>query len=160
MSSDQSEDAGGGHTALRAGEVGFDRAMGFHYLRATRDEVVLEYVVGAQHIQPYGIVHGGVHCGAVESACSVGAALDAMSRGQGAVGLENHTSFIRAVRAGTKVTVTARPLTRGRRSQVWEATAVDPEGRLVATGRVRVLCLEPGSDLGGQPVPDHRPESR
>lgn len=138
---------------LREAEKGFDRAMAFHYVRASRDEVVLEYVVSDRHLQPYGIVHGGVHCGAVESACSVGAALDAMSRGQGAVGLENHTTFIRAVRAGTRVTVTARPLTRGRRSQVWEATAVDGEGRLVATGRVRLLCLDPGSDLAGQPLP-------
>lgn len=146
---------GGGErdSFLREAEKGFDRAMDFHYLRASRDEVVLEYVVGDRHLQPYGIVHGGVHCGAVESACSVGAALDAMSRGQGAVGLENHTTFIRAVRAGTRVTVTARPLTRGRRSQVWEATAVDAEGKLVATGRVRLLCLDPGSDLAGRPVP-------
>jgi len=145
---------------LDAARAGFDSAMDFHHLRASRDEVALEYVVGEQHLQPYGIVHGGVHCGAIESVCSIGAALDAISRGQSAVGLENHTSFVRAVRAGTTVTVTARPLTRGRRSQVWEASAVDAGGRLVATGRVRLLCLDPGTELAGQTVPDQRRRER
>ena len=67
------------------------------------------------------------------------------------VGLENHTSFIRAVRGG-RVRVTATPLTRGRRSQVWEATARDDQGRIISTGRVRLICLDPGSEVGGQTV--------
>jgi uncharacterized protein (TIGR00369 family) len=143
-------------TLLDEARAGFERTMGFRYLRASRDEVAVEYTVGEQHLQPYGIVHGGVHCGAIETVCSVGAALDAMTRGQSAVGLENHTSFVRAARAGTRVTVTARPITRGRRSQVWEASAVDGEGRLLATGRVRLLCLEPGTELAGEKVPKRR----
>jgi uncharacterized protein (TIGR00369 family) len=67
------------------------------------------------------------------------------------VGVENHTSFIHAARAG-RVRVTARPLTRGRRSQLWEAESRDEAGRLVASGRLRLLCLEAGSELAGQQV--------
>jgi uncharacterized protein (TIGR00369 family) len=130
---------------------GYDTAMGIRLLSATRDEVVAEYEVGPQHRQPYGIVHGGVHCGAIETVCSMGAGLDAMARGQAVVGVENHTSFVRAVRGG-RIRVTARPITRGRRSQLWEATARDEAGRIVSTGRVRLLCLDPGSELAGEPV--------
>lgn len=130
---------------------GFDAAMSFDLVSASGDEVVIEYEVGDQHRQPYGIVHGGVHCAAVETACSTGAGIFAMARGQGVVGVENHTSFIHAVRSG-RVRVTATPLTRGRRTQVWEATARDPSGRVIATGRVRLLCLEGGSDLAGKPL--------
>ena len=130
---------------------GWDAAMRFRYLTLTRDEVVIEYNVGPIHHQAYGIVHGGVHCGAIEAVCSAGAALDAMARGQSVVGIENHTSFVRAVREGT-ITVRATPITRGRRSQLWEATARDASGRIVASGRVRLLCLEPGSELGGETV--------
>jgi len=125
--------------------------MGFRYLRMSRDEVVVEYDVTAIHKQPYGIVHGGVHCGVVEAVCSTGAALDAMARGQSVVGLENHTSFVRAVRDGI-ITVTATPVTRGRRVQLWEAVCRDADGRTVATGRVRLLCLAPGSELAGETV--------
>ena len=131
--------------------IGWDTAMGFRYLRATRDEVVVEYEVAPVHRQAYGIVHGGVHAGAIEATCSAGAGIDAMARGQSVVGLENHTSFVRAVRAG-RVEVRATPVTRGRRVQLWEATARDAEGRIVATGRVRLLCLDAGAELAGQTV--------
>jgi len=131
--------------------TGLDAALGFRYVQASPDEVVVEYDVDDNHLQPYGIVHGGTHCAAVESACSIGAALGARSRGQSVVGVENHTSFVRAVRSG-RVRVTATPLTRGRRSQLWEATARNEAGQIVSTGRVRLLCLDPGSDLAGDTV--------
>ena len=134
---------------VNQGLSGFDARMGFQFLRATTEEVVLEYTVDERHRQPYGIVHGGVHCGVVESACSTGAGLAARERGQSVVGIENHTSFIRAARAG-RIRVVATPLTRGRRSQLWQATARDEQGRLIATGRVRLLCLEAGTELAGE----------
>lgn len=136
---------------LTARANGFDAAMGFRLVRATVDEVVLEYEVAEHHKQPYGIVHGGLHCAAIESACSIAASLNAISRNQGVVGVENHTSFVHAVRQG-KVRVTATPLSRGRRSQIWEATARDESGRILSTGRVRLLCLDQGSDLAGEAV--------
>jgi len=130
---------------------GFDEAMGIRVVEAGPDEVVLEYKVEERHLQPYGIVHGGVHCAAVESACSMAAAINALARGQSVVGIENHTSFIRAVRSGL-VRVTAAPISRGRRSQVWEATARDEQRRVVAIGRVRLLCLDGGTELAGEKV--------
>jgi uncharacterized protein (TIGR00369 family) len=137
--------------AVNARRAGFDRTMGFRMVRVSPDEVVLEYDVRDEHLQPYGIVHGGVHCAAIETACSTGAGVAAVARGQSVVGIENHTSFVHAVRAG-RVRVTATPITRGRRSHVWEATARTAAGVVVSTGRVRLLCLEAGSDLAGQPV--------
>ena len=130
---------------------GFDGAMAFEMLTATRDEVVVEYTIDDRHRQPYGIVHGGVHCAVFETVCSTGAAMDALPRGQSVVGLENHTTFVRAAREG-RVRVVAKPITRGRRTRVWEATATDASGRTLATGRVRLLCLDPGSELAGRTV--------
>src|SRR4051812_45508348 len=95
---------------------GWNRAMGLRFLRATKDEVVAEVEIGPQHLQPYGIVHGGVYAGIIETVASSGAALQAMPQGRSVVGLENHTSFIHAVREGV-LRVTAKPITRGRRTQ-------------------------------------------
>jgi len=67
------------------------------------------------------------------------------------VGLENHTSFLNAVREG-KLRATARPLMRGRRTQIWEATVSDANGRAISSGRVRFLVLEAGSSLAGETV--------
>jgi len=68
------------------------------------------------------------------------------------VGLENNTSFIRAVRAGTKLRAVATPVTRGRQTQVWQASIIDESDRVVATGRVRLLCLQSDQSLAGEPV--------
>lgn len=137
--------------ALNEHTGGWNTAMGLRWLRASADEVVGELVVGTQHLQPYGIVHGGVHTGIIEAACATGAAVVAMPRGQTVVGLENATSFIAAARAGT-LRVTATPVTRGRRSQVWQAIVTDAAGKTLATGRVRLLCLDPGAAIAGKPA--------
>jgi 1,4-dihydroxy-2-naphthoyl-CoA hydrolase len=135
---------------MNANRDPWSRAMNVHYLAVSRDEVRAEIEVGPSHWQGYGIVHGGVHSGVIETIASVGAAIDQMASGRSVVGLENHTSFIRAVRSG-KLTATAKPITRGKRSQLWEATIVDESNKIVATGRVRLLCLEPeASTLAGE----------
>jgi uncharacterized protein (TIGR00369 family) len=130
---------------------GWNIAMGLSFVTATAELIVGELDIGDQHRQPYGIVHGGVYSGIIEAACSTGAAIYAMASGQAVVGLENSTSFLRACRSG-RLRVTARPLTRGRRSQVWEAIVEEIGGKLTATGRVRLLCLEPGAALAGEPT--------
>lgn len=131
---------------------GWLQAMGVTITRATQDEVRAELTVGREHLQGYGIVHGGVHCGLIESLASIGAALVALPRKQSVVGLENNTSFVRAVRAGAKLHAISTPVTRGRRTQVWEARVLDDQERLVATGRVRLLCIEEDQELAGEQV--------
>ena len=129
------------------GMPGWVKEMGVVVTAASADEVVCEWEVTEKHHQGYGIVHGGVHCGVIETLASIGAAIVAMPRGQRVVGLENNTSFLRAVRSG-KLRAVARPVTRGRSSQVWEAWIRDENDQLVAQGRVRLLCIEQDRALG------------
>lgn len=133
----------------RAHASGYLQALGMQVTSASADEVVVEWDVEARHHQPMGIVHGGVHAGAVETACSIGATLAANARDPKmvAVGLENHTTFVRAVRSG-RLTCTARPVTRGSRTQVWNAEVRDAAGRIVATGSVRLLCVAADAPIG------------
>ena len=136
---------------INANLGGWNTAMGLRFTVVTTDECVGELAIAAHHLQPYGIVHGGVHTGIIEAACSTGAAVVALARGQSVVGLENATSFIKATRAGM-LRVRAVPVTRGRRTQVWQATITNDDGKICATGRVRLLCLDSNSDLAGKPV--------
>jgi uncharacterized protein (TIGR00369 family) len=126
--------------------------MGITITRATKDEVRCELTVRRQHLQGYGIVHGGLHCGIIETLSSMGAYLYARERDQHVVGLENNTSFIRAVREGARLHAVATPVTRGRQTQVWQAQVLDEDERVVATGRVRLLCLNAGQSLAGETV--------
>lgn len=127
---------------------GYNRVMGVRFVRAAPEEVVAELTIGAEHRQPYGVVHGGVHASLIETVASAGAALHALPRGQAVLGLENHTSFLRAVRAGT-LRATGRPLASGRTTHVWEVTVADDTGRPVATGRVRLLAVAGDAALAG-----------
>jgi 1,4-dihydroxy-2-naphthoyl-CoA hydrolase len=131
---------------------GWVHAMGMTITHATKDEVRCELTIGQQHLQGYGIVHGGVHCGIIETLSSMGAYLFARDRGQHVVGLENNTSFIRAVRAGARLRGVATPITRGRQTQVWQVQITDEDGKLVATGRVRLLCIADDQVLAGEQV--------
>jgi 1,4-dihydroxy-2-naphthoyl-CoA hydrolase len=151
MTAAEPEDADVAASLNQSSLDGWTRAMGLRFVRATIGEVIAELEVGPAHRQPHGIVHGGVYAGMIETVASTGAALHAMQSGRTVVGLENHTSFLHAVREGV-LRVTAKPLTRGRRTQVWEATILDAGGRIAATGRVRLLCLEPDAALAGKPA--------
>src|SRR5688500_12906390 len=83
---------------------GWNRMMDVSFVRSSDSEVVLEMPISEVHLQPMGIVHGGVYCGLVETACSVGGFLAANKLGLMVVGVDNHTSFLRANRAGTLTT--------------------------------------------------------
>ncbi len=126
---------------------GWVKAMGIVVLTASAEEVTCEWEVSEIHHQGYGIVHGGVHCGVIETLASLGAAIVARDRGQRVVGLENTTSFIRAVRFG-KLHAVSRPVTRGRTTQVWDAWIRDEKEQLVAQGRVRLLCVDKDRAVG------------
>ena len=139
---------------INSAPTGWVREMGLHFVEATADRVVATIEISERHHQGYGIVHGGVYSGIIETLASVGAHLFAAPNGRAVAGLENHTSFIRAIREG-HLTAIAMPLTRGRRSQLWQCEIRDEAGKLVATGRVRLHSFEPGEEIAGE-----RPEMR
>jgi uncharacterized protein (TIGR00369 family) len=124
--------------------TGWVEAIGLELLEVTAQSVVAQWDIDARHLQPHGIVHGGVYASVVETCCSVGA-LSAAPPGKLVVGVENHTSFLRPVRQG-RLTARAVPLHAGRRAQLWECNISDAAGRLIATGRLRVVCVEAEQD--------------
>ena len=129
---------------------GFNGALGLTLIECSAQRVVAELVVSPQHHQPWGIVHGGVYCAMVETVCSLGAQL-AQNLGF-VVGVDNHTSFLKATRAGT-LRASARPLAVSKRTQLWEAQIENETGELVATGRVRLMVVSAGSTLAGVATP-------
>ena len=126
-------------------EVGgpFTDYLGIEFTELTGDRVVATWEAQPKHHQPYGIVHGGVHCSVVETLASVGAALwfgeRAGAQGK-VVGVNNNTDFYRAVTEGV-LTSTATPVHRGRSQQVWVVEGVDADGRMVSRGQVRLQNL-------------------
>jgi len=128
--------------------AGLDQTLGIVIVSASADRVEAEMPIDDRHRQVHGVVHGGVYATIVETLGSVGAFVAQGSDRCAVVGMENHTSFLRAVRSG-KLHAIATPLNRGRRTQLWEVRIETEDGKLAASGRLRTLCLEDGAVLAG-----------
>jgi uncharacterized protein (TIGR00369 family) len=141
MGSSDRDDQPAREAGLRASfATGWTKELGLEPLELSPRQVVAQWDVSARHVQPHGIVHGGVYATVVETCCSVGALL-AAPEGMIVVGVENHTSFVRPVREG-RLLARAVPLHTGRRAQLWECTITDGTGRLIATGRLRSMVVD------------------
>ncbi len=125
--------------ALQAQVGAFVEHLGLMMVEASADRVVATWTIGPHLLQPYGIVHGGVHCSVVETLASFGAGIWFGDRGT-VVGASNQTDFYRAVTQG-EVISTATPIHRGRSQQVWLVESRDEQGRLLARGQVRLQNL-------------------
>lgn len=139
---------------LRTGDVrltdGFAGLIGLEFTELGPDRVAARWKVRPELHQPYGILHGGVHCAVVETVASVAAAVWLGGRGQ-VVGVSNQTDFLRAVREG-ELTAVATPVHRGRLQQLWQVEITDEQGRMAARGQVRLQNLETAGTLGGGPA--------
>jgi len=91
--------------------------------------------------QPFGLVHGGAFAALAESLASRATAFAVADDGLIAVGLSNHTSFLRPVTEGS-VHAEARRRHRGRTTWLWEVDFTDDAGRLCALSRV-TLAVRP-----------------
>ena len=117
----------------------FDELLGYTITGIGPERVTGVLPVTPKLHQPFGIVHGGVYTTVVETTASVGAM--AAWPGERAVGVSNHTDFLKAVRDG-ELRVEGTRLQLGRTMQLWQVSITDERDRLVAHGRVRLMNLD------------------
>jgi 1,4-dihydroxy-2-naphthoyl-CoA hydrolase len=91
--------------------------------------------------QPMGIVHGGVYASIAEGICSIGTTLAVLGNGKVAIGVSNHTTFLRPISAGS-IDAAAVPLHRGRTTWLWEVRFADDAGRLCAVSQVFIAVRD------------------
>lgn len=120
---------------------GFDALYGLEIVSADAETVRGVVSVRDELKQPAGLVHGGVYAAIAESLASLGTALQVVADDKAAMGLGNHTSFMRPITAGT-IHGEARVLHRGRTTWVWDVRISDDQGRLCAVTRMTVAVRE------------------
>lgn len=118
----------GGHIGLEFVEIGDDYIVG-------------RVPVDARTIQPYGILHGGVSVVLAETLGSCGAHYS-VPEGERTVGLDINANHLRAASKGW-VTGTARPVHRGRSTQVWQIELRNDDGELTCVSRLTMAVLQP-----------------
>jgi uncharacterized protein (TIGR00369 family) len=135
---------------------GFSNHLGAELVHMSPDSGELRLTLAHNHLQPAGIVHGGVYCAIVETLGSLCGHEWLQHHGGGTVvGVNNTTDFLRPISTGS-ITAHATPLHRGRRQQLWLVTIVNDEGRIAARGQVRLQNLPLNSALAS-PAPTTAP---
>jgi 1,4-dihydroxy-2-naphthoyl-CoA hydrolase len=120
-------------------EGGFDGLYGLviDALDLDAGEVRAHVDVADHHLQPAGLVHGGVLASIAESITSMATWYGVQADGKSAQGLSNQTSFLRPLLGGT-IHALARARHRGRTTWVWEVEITDDEDRLCALVRMTI----------------------
>jgi 1,4-dihydroxy-2-naphthoyl-CoA hydrolase len=122
-----------------------DAALGFELLEVGPERATGRFAAEDRVKQPLGLVHGGAFAAFAESLASVATYEAVAPHGLIAVGLSNHTSFLRPILAGI-VHADARRRHRGRTTWLWEVDFSDDAGNLAAVTRV-TLALRPAPDV-------------
>jgi acyl-CoA thioesterase len=131
------------HERLRASL--FAQWMGFRLTHVDEGESRLELDVQPHHLNPGGIVHGGVIATLLDAAVGIALRTTIGLRGHVTIQLDVH--YLSPVADGT-VTAHGRAVHSGRRTGYGEAELFAPGGRLVAKGSASFLVIDAGT-LGG-----------
>ncbi|MBM3668312.1 MAG: PaaI family thioesterase [Actinobacteria bacterium] len=120
---------------------GFAEEIGVEWIDLDPDGARARIEVSAKHLQPYGIVHGGVHAALAESLTSAATYFAVKEDGKVAIGQSNDTAFLRPVREGT-IEATAVARHRGSTTWIWDVEIRDAEDRLCALCRMTIAVRE------------------
>ena len=127
----------GSETARWRDDSPFDRHYGLEILEAGEELVRGRVPVRDELTQPSGVVHGGVYASIAEGLASLGTNVGIAADGYIALGMSNHSTFVRAIGSGT-IHASARRRHRGRTTWVWDVELSDDDGRVCALSRVTV----------------------
>jgi acyl-CoA thioesterase len=114
----------------------YAKGMGIELVSVSDEELVVALTVGENHLNFLGGGHGGMVFSLADCAFS----LASNSAGPRAVAIDTHMVFTAAADAGTRLTATARELSRGRTLGTYHVTVVRDDGRVAGlfTGTVHI----------------------
>ena len=117
--------------------MGFDELIGTEYIDLGPDPARARILVDDRHLQPHGIVHGGVYSTLAETITSAATNEAVREEGLVAMGQANSATFLRPITEG-HITAVACPRQRGRTTWVWDVELLDDEERVCALVRMTV----------------------
>ncbi|HEX6585692.1 MAG TPA: PaaI family thioesterase [Solirubrobacterales bacterium] len=123
---------------------GFAEWIGTEWIDLDPDDARGRIEVTPKHLQPYGIVHGGVYASLAESICSAATYEAVRERGMVAMGQANSATFLRPIFEG-HINAVARARQRGSTTWIWDVELSDDEGGLCALVRM-TIAVRPGRD--------------
>ena len=116
---------------------GFADEIGVEWLNLDPEGARARIAVDKRHLQPYGIVHGGVYSSLAESLTSAATHEAVKNGGKVAMGQASDTSYLRPITDG-HVNALATARHRGATTWIWDVELSDDEGRVCALSRMTI----------------------
>ncbi|RPE00940.1 hotdog fold thioesterase [Aureibaculum marinum] len=110
------------------------------YTDIDTDYLVATMPVNSKVHQPAGLLHGGASVALAESVGSTAAHFSIDIEKQEIRGLEITANHIRGIREGL-VKAIAKPIHKGRTTQLWEVRIVDEQEKLISICKLTVIVL-------------------
>lgn len=127
----------------RLGDGHLPELLGIEFLAVGRDEVRARMELHRRLLAPNGFLHAAAVIGLADTACGYATVANLPAGASGFTTLELKSNFLGTARSGVALCV-ARPLHRGRSTQVWDAEVVTAdEERSLAHFRCTQMILWP-----------------
>ncbi|HEU0181171.1 MAG: hotdog fold thioesterase [Agromyces sp.] len=114
--------------------------LGIELTELTEDALKGRMPVDGRTRQPGGVLHGGASVAFAETLASWGSTFTVDPDSYYCVGMEINANHVRPIAEGW-VLGEARPISRGRTTQVWDIRITDEQGRLVCVSRCTMAVL-------------------
>jgi len=122
----------------------FPRHLPMRLVSMDLDRARIELDVAECHLQPFGIVHGGVIATLIDTA-TFWAAFGSLPADHGLVNVDLKLNYLQAVSSG-RLVAESRAIRSGRTLSYTEASVTDSDGALVAHGTSTLMSL-PGKGI-------------
>ena len=110
------------------------------FIEVAENKVVATMPVTAKVYQPDGVLHGGATVALAETVGSYASFLSVDKDNQMVRGIEISANHLRSIREGL-VIATARPIHKGRTTQLWEIKIVDEQDKLISLCKLTTIVL-------------------
>ena len=122
----------------------FPRHLRMKLVSISFDQATVKLETGQCHLQPFGIVHGGVMATLIDTA-TFWAAFLRLPEDTGLVNTDLKLNYLKSIASGT-MTAEGRCIRTGRSINYAEASVMDKEGNLIAHGTSTLMVL-PGKGI-------------
>ena len=117
--------------------------LGIVAKEVTPGEVRLEFAVNAHHMAPNGYLHAGAVVTLADTSCGYGCLANLPEGATGFTTIELKSNHLGTARDGTIESV-AKPVHKGRTTQVWDAVVTHREsGKVIAMFRCTQMLIYP-----------------
>ncbi len=133
------------HRRKVANQCGYFRLNSMELKDISPGRVRVEIPLGPQHLQPFGVAHGGVYATIIDAAC-FWAVYAGVEEGVFLTSADLKVNYLAPASEG-KLVALGRAIRLGRTLSLSEARVEDQAGRLVAHGTSTLIALPNGPSL-------------